>query len=414
MHLFYSRLLILVLLISSVALHAIEVRGANQTLDIEASARRSGLAGVHLGMPGDLSSIYHHPAALNDINQTWILVSHFEHYESSQYDHLITNFPITDNSVLGFGLARFGSDGIPLTYEGEEYAGANYETFSISDYILTNTFALTLFDIQLGASLHLLYRSLDQNGFGFRTDISANYPVWKFKFSGLIKGLTTSAAKWESDTFEYSPPEFYTGIGYLQELPYFYGSFSFAWQSSGYLHNEGRSTVLFNESISDTSESYTIVGDRFTDAPLNWLGASSFAVEFKSAAGLFVRGGITHVHTPKYFSLGVGITILKHTTIDYAFQNHPDLSNAHHVSVAFCPGIFIARHLKGEPEVEKERVILPPVKNTEQKPKVIDIAPQPTQSISLEEDTEIEESPIPAIDEPVIIIEEDDEEELLE
>ncbi len=395
-------------------LHAIEVRGANQTLDIEASARRSGLAGVHLGMPGDLSSIYHHPAALNDINQTWILVSHFEHYESSQYDHLITNFPITDNSVLGFGLARFGSDGIPRTYEGVEYAGANYETFSISDYIFTNTFALTLFDIQLGASLHLLYRSLDQSGFGFRTDISANYPVWKFKFSGLIKGLTTSAAKWESDTFEYSPPELFTGIGYVQELPYFYGSFSFAWQSSGYFHSEGRSTTLLNESISDTSATYTIVGERFSDDPLNWLGASSFAVEFKSAAGLFVRGGITHLHAPTYFSLGVGITILKHTTIDYAFQNHPDLSNTHHVSVAFCPGIFIARHIKGTPELEKERVILPPEKSVVEFPEEKDVAPQTTEPIPLLEETEIDESTLPSIDEPVIMIEEDDEEELLE
>ncbi len=352
-------MILCILSILTQPLSALEVRGANQSLDIAASARRSGTADLYLGMPGDLASIYGHPASLTDLVLTHILVSHYEHFEGAQYDHIAANIPLDSTSTLAFGLARFGIDGIPLTQEGVIYEGASYETFSATDYILSSSFAHQINALTLGASLHLLYRTLDQTGFGFRTDISAQYSRGNFRIAALVKGLTTSAATWEEGTFEYSPTEIYTGMGYTFPLPYFYGSFNVAWQSSGFLHHDARSTTPLSEEGGDSLTSYTLAGKRITSDPWGWLKSSSGAIEFTSPTGLALRVGIPHLHTPTFFSMGAGITLLKHTSIDYSFYNHPELSNTHHVSITIIPEIIVARHFKKRTPFKQNRTITP-------------------------------------------------------
>jgi hypothetical protein len=264
----------------------------------------------------------------------WASFSHTAYYEDTKYDYASMVIPLPGNQGLGVSFSRFGADDIPYIREGDPLPeGTDYNTLSIADWVFSVAWGRRIIDrLDLGLAFHVLYRDMDQSGWGFRGDASARYQIKDdFYVSGLLKGWTSSAASWESGEFEYSAPEFYLALSYGLPVRYLYGKFNFYWQSAGFFHHESRN-LDFEE---DTKS-----GERIWEDPLDWLSGGRGGVEFSFDFGLKLRVGLSSFTTFKSVTAGAGLTIAKFLVVDYAFESHPVFSPVHRVSVNFSPYLF--------------------------------------------------------------------------
>ena len=230
--------------------------------------------------------------------------------------------------------ARFGADDIPLIREGDALPeGSDYETLSIADWMLSATWGRRIFDrFELGVGFHLLYRDMDQSGFGFRGDVGLRYRILDDLYvSGLLKGWTSSATKWDSGEFEYSAPDLFLAASYGLDIRYLYGKLGLYWQSAGVFRHEARDLGF------ETDESR---GDPLWRNPLDWLSGGRGGIEFSFDFGLSLRAGLSSFTTFRSFTAGAGIVIAKFLRVDYAFESHPVLSPVHRVSISVSPYLF--------------------------------------------------------------------------
>lgn len=308
------------------------VTGANATLDINAGARSAALGGTTLALDDDITVLMSNPGVLTSFLHAWMAFSHVSYFEGTQYDFAAMSLPLGDDHGIGFAFSRFGANDIPWIKEGEPVPeGSDYNTLSIADYTLSLAWARRFGNFNVGISFHGLYRELDQSGFGFRGDASLGYSIFdQLSVSGLLKGWTSSAATWESGTFEYSSPEFYLATQFQQKVNYFYGNFYLYWQSAGFFHREARD-LEWVDSLS---------GDRIWESPLDWFLGSRAGVEFCFDFGLSLRLGLSSLTTTQSLTAGAGIEIARFLKVDYAFESHPTLSAVHRVSLSFSPWLF--------------------------------------------------------------------------
>ena len=210
--------------------------------------------------------------------------------------------------------------------------------------MLSATWGMRLFDrLDLGVGFHLLYRDMDQTGFGFRGDASLRYHVIEgLTLSGWLKGWTSSATTWDSGEFEYSAPEFYLAASYSLPISYLYGKLNLYWQGAGLFHHEARDLDF------ETDEDR---GERIWEDPLDWLSGGRGGIEFEFDFGLSLRAGLSSFTTFKSVTAGAGLTIAKFLRVDYAFESHPVLSPVHRVSISVSPYLFMHAP-KPEPAVK--------------------------------------------------------------
>jgi hypothetical protein len=264
----------------------------------------------------------------------WASFSHTAYYEDTKYDYASMVIPLPKNQGLGVSFSRFGADDIPYIREGEPVPeGSDYNTLSYADWVFSVAWGRRIIDrLDLGIAFHVLYRDMDQTGWGFRGDASARYQIMDdFYVAGLLKGWTSSATSWESGEFEYSAPEFYLALSYGLPVQYLYGKFNFYWQSAGLFHHDARD-LDFDED--------THGGDRIWEDPLDWLSGGRGGVEFAFDFGLKLRVGLSSFTTFKSVTAGAGLTIANFLVVDYAFESHPVFSPVHRVSVSFSPYLF--------------------------------------------------------------------------
>ncbi|ACX75873.1 hypothetical protein Fisuc_2287 [Fibrobacter succinogenes subsp. succinogenes S85] len=318
----------------STSFAADRVVGANATLDIEPGARSAALGSATLAVEGDYLGLGTNAYQLSQAKYMWASFSHTAYYEDTKYDYASMVIPLPGNQGLGVSFSRFGADDIPYIREGDPLPeGTDYNTLSIADWVFSVAWGRRIIDrLDLGLAFHVLYRDMDQSGWGFRGDASARYQIKDdFYVSGLLKGWTSSAASWESGEFEYSAPEFYLALSYGLPVRYLYGKFNFYWQSAGLFHHESRN-LDFEE---DTKS-----GERIWEDPLDWLSGGRGGVEFSFDFGLKLRVGLSSFMTFKSVTAGAGLTIAKFLVVDYAFESHPVFSPVHRVSVNFSPYLF--------------------------------------------------------------------------
>jgi hypothetical protein len=318
----------------STSFAADRVVGANATLDIEPGARSAALGSATLAVEGDYLGLGTNAYQLSQAKYMWASFSHTAYYEDTKYDYASMVIPLPGHQGLGVSFSRFGADDIPYIREGDPLPeGTDYNTLSIADWVFSVAWGRRIIDrLDLGLAFHVLYRDMDQSGWGFRGDASARYQIKDdFYVSGLLKGWTSSAASWESGEFEYSAPEFYLALSYGLPVRYLYGKFNFYWQSAGLFHHESRN-LDFEE---DTKS-----GERIREDPLDWLSGGRGGVEFSFDFGLKLRVGLSSFTTFKSVTAGAGLTIAKFLVVDYAFESHPVFSPVHRVSVNFSPYLF--------------------------------------------------------------------------
>ena len=320
--------------LSTFAFAADRVVGANATLDIEPGARAAALGSATLAIEGDYLGLTTNAYQLSQAKYMWASFSHTSYYEDTKYDYASMVIPLSQNQGLGVSFSRFGADDIPYIKDGEPLPeGSDYNTLSIADWVFSVAWGRRIIDrLDLGIAFHVLYRDMDQSGWGFRGDASARFQIKDdFYVSGLLKGWTSSAAKWDSGEFEYSAPEFYVALSYGLPVEYLYGKFNFYWQSAGLFHHDSRDLDL------DTD---THGGERIWEDPLDWLSGGRGGVEFAFDFGLKLRLGLSSFTTFKSVTAGAGLTIANFLVVDYAFESHPVFSPVHRVSVSFSPYLF--------------------------------------------------------------------------
>lgn len=318
----------------SAANAADRVVGANATLDIEPGARSAALGSATLAIEGDYLGLSTNAYQLSQTKYLWASFSHTAYYEDTKYDYASVVFPLFNNQGLGIAFSRFGADDIPYIKDGEPLPeGSDYNTLSIADWVFSVAWGRRILDrLDLGLAFHVLYRDMDQSGWGFRGDASARYKIKDdFYVAGLLKGWTSSAASWESGEFEYSAPEFYLALSYGLPVDYLYGKFNFYWQSAGFFHHDSRDLDF------DTD---THGGERIWEDPLDWLSGGRGGVEFAFDFGLKLRVGLSSFTTFKSVTAGAGLTIANFLVVDYAFESHPVFSPVHRVSLSLSPYLF--------------------------------------------------------------------------
>lgn len=330
-----GRPLVVVALACSLPLCAMDrVSGANATLDIEPGARSAALGSATMAVDGDYLGLMSNPYQLSGVRYTWASFSHTAYYEDTKYDYASVVMPLGEGQGLGVSVSRFGADDIPWIKEGEPLPeGGDYRTLSVADWVLGVSYGRRITDkLSAGASFNLLYRDMDQTGWGFRGDVGLRYNVVDQLFlSTFLKGWTSSAVTWESGTTEYSDPELYLAASYFLDVPYLYGSLGLYWQGAGLFHAEGRDVDL------ETDEDR---GDPIWKDPLDWLSGGRFGVEFLFDFGLSVRLGLSSFSSIQSLTAGAGLVVAKFLKVDYAFESHPALSSVHRVSVSVSPYLF--------------------------------------------------------------------------
>ncbi len=315
------------------------VTGANATLDIVSGAQSAAVGGATLIVPEEPVGLFINSWQLARTSYAWGSFAHVAYYEGTTYDVASLTLPLGLGHALGVSFSRFGADDIPWIKEGEAIPeGESYRTLSIADWTFSIAYGRQILkNLDLGITLHGLYRELDQTGFGFRGDASVRWLLpYRFAVAGLLKGWTSSAAKWESGTFEYESPEFYTAASWNIPIPYFYGTLGVYWQSAGLFHREARELDFDGEER----------GGRIWEKPLDWLSGGRGGVEFVFDFGLSLRAGLSSFTTLESVTAGAGFVLSEFLKIDYAFESHPALSSVHRVSVSVSPWLFFHKKQK--------------------------------------------------------------------
>lgn len=355
-----GRPLVVVALACSLPLCAMDrVTGANATLDIEPGARSAALGSATMAVDGDYLGLMSNPYQLSGVRYTWVSFSHTAYYEDTKYDYASVVTPLGEGQGLGVSISRFGADDIPWIKEGEPLPeGGDYRTLSIADWVLGVSYGRRIADkLTVGAAFSLLYRDMDQTGWGFRGDAGLRYNVIdQFYLSTFLKGWTSSAVKWESGTTEYSSPELYLAASYFHDIPYLYGSLGVYWQGAGLFHAEGRDVDL------ETDEDR---GDPIWKDPLDWLSGGRAGLEFLFDFGLSVRLGLSSFSSLQSLTAGAGLVIAKFLKVDYGFESHPELSSVHRVSLSVSPYLFSHNDKNAAPHLSPSTAVRKPLLENE-------------------------------------------------
>lgn len=303
--------------------------GVNLSLDEGFGARHQAMATKFAGFQRGADAVGNAPAGLADIDDLTFSTSHSEQFAQAKMDHFAAVFPFDANSTLGLALARYGVSDIEYRPEGSEATAIPPSVFSTADYWVTTAMARRWGPLDLGASLQILYRDLDQAGLGMRGDVMATY-TWekRHRLHAMLVGALPSSARWSSGYAEYEPTDLKVGASTLMEAPYFYGQLQLAWESEG----------LFQASPKSNSQ---LDGRRGFYHPVDAFKNSNLGAEFLFDFGLALRLGLEELRLAKamgsLWHVGLGYTWKGMVGIDYSFNPHPDLPNSHRLALQFTP-----------------------------------------------------------------------------
>ncbi len=350
-----------------------QANGVNLSLDEGFGARHQAMATRFAGFQIGADAVGNAPAGLADIDDLTFSSSHSEQFAQAKMDHFAAVFPFDAASTLGLALARYGVSDIEFRPEGSEATALPPSVFSTADYWVTAAMARRWGPLDLGASLQILYRDLDQAGLGMRGDVMATYTLEKrHRLHALLVGALPSSARWSSGYSEYEPTDLKIGASTLMNAPYFYGHLQLAWESEG----------LFQASPKSNSR---LDGRRGFYHPLEALKSSNLGAEFLFDFGLALRLGLEELRLAKamgsLWHIGLGYTWKSMVGIDYSFNPHPDLPNSHRLALQFTPVFpkftgkgFRPKASSARMEEQDSRETMP---SPETKPETLESKPEP-------------------------------------
>lgn len=343
-----------------------EASGVNLTADEGFGARHSGMATTFSGFQRDANAVANSPAGINDVDDFAFATAHAEKFGEAKYDDFAVLIPFEARSTLGVGLARYGVSDIEYRDGTHPFQSQPDGLFSAADYLVVAGFARRWGGLDAGINLHMLYRQLDQDGFGVRSDAMVQY-TWdglvpttmqrgvgtagRMRVAALIKGLLPSSARWESGYAEYESPDVQLGASFRIPLPYFYGTWEVAGQTEGLLRKAAKSQSETN-------------GATLFEDPTKNLAMSNFGTEFLFDFGLALRFGLSQLDlsgdAASATTFGIGYNWRGIAGIDYSFTPHADLLASHRISLQVTPSFrnFHGRGFRaqGKPSVAVRRM----------------------------------------------------------
>jgi hypothetical protein len=310
-----------------------QASGVNLTADEGFGARHLGMALTRAGFAKGADAAVNAPASMNDVNDFTFMTSHAEQFGLARFDNFALLVPWHAQSTLGFGVARYAVSGIEQ--RGETVGQPSSEPdalFDASDWDVTGAFARRFAvgsdAVDVGGTVHILRRQLDQGGLGMRGDAMAQYTYdGRLRGGAYIRGLVPSMARWESGYSEYEAPEAVLFVAMRKDVPYFYGSLEAGFETPGLLQPGARS-------------SRSVDGARGITDPASALATSKVGAEFNFNFGLSLRAGFDELAPGAWASsarLGMGYDWRHILAIDYAFAAHPYLGESHRIALRFTP-----------------------------------------------------------------------------
>ncbi len=300
-----------------------EASGVNQTALEAFGARNAGMGTAFGGFGVDANAVVNSPGSINDVMDLTVAFAHAERFAEAGFDNFAALIPLNGRSTLGLAFSRYGVGGVQIR-EDEARRFEDPRLLNIADYHAALAFARRWGGLDVGANLHLLYRSLDQSGLGIRADLMSQYTLFRnFRAAALLRGLVPAAARWESGLIEYESPDIHLSFASRYPSRYFYGEAHIVYETQGIFQKNAKSESRLR-------------GGRGWEAPLQFLALGSLGVEYLFDMGLSFRMGLRELVSPQP-NFGIGYRYRQRIGIDYAFSPHPDLLSSHRVGIVVTP-----------------------------------------------------------------------------
>lgn len=180
---------------------------SNEFLSLGVGARAYGMGGSVVSSVNDVNATYWNPAGLLEIRDNIQLT--FMHNEQfagiAKHDFGALSFKMSDGSVVGLSMIRYGIDDIPNTLNLFQSGVADYSrivNFSAVDYAFVGSYARNIKWIDglaFGANVKIVRRVVGDfaNAWGFGFDLGAKYQYKKWKFGATLRDITSTFNAWQ-------------------------------------------------------------------------------------------------------------------------------------------------------------------------------------------------------------------------
>ncbi|HRO47781.1 PorV/PorQ family protein [Agriterribacter sp.] len=344
------RIVLIVLLSSSMHAYAQFRKYSNEFLNIGAGARGLGMGGAQVASVSDGNAGYWNPAGLVHIKDNPVVnFMHAEYFSGiGKYDYGSVAIPLSDKKrTIALSLLRFGVDDIPNTlYLVEPDGSINYNnirSFSSADYAFLFSYAQSLKQkgnrlFSFGVNAKVIHRNVGTfaKAWGFGLDAGVQMQTKRWKLGIAARDVTTTFNAW---SFSFTEEE--KEVLYLtdNEIPVksteltaprlvLGAAYDFALGKNFNLLAEANADLTF-----DGKRNVIVSADPVSIDP-------RLGIELGYKDLIFVRSGIYNfqraladgdtlnqkkvwIYQP---GLGAGFK-LKHIAIDYAFTNLANQSN---------------------------------------------------------------------------------------
>ena len=326
---------------------------SNEFLAIGVGARGLAMSNSNTAIVEDVTSGYWNPAGLAKVpSKLQVALMHAEYFAGiAKYDYGAIAAKIDPVSTAAFSFIRFGVDDIPNTTELIDAEGnIDYDritTFSAADYAFLLSYARSskVSGLRYGGSVKVIYRKVGSfaHAWGFGLDVGAQYDLKKWRFGLIARDITSTFNAWSYSLSE-SMIETFTRTG--NEIPESSLELTLPRLNlgAGRLFDFGKKfTGLVDIDVDMTFDGMRNVIIKSDPISLD----SHIGLEFGYNDIVYLRGGFGNFQQERNMdgkrewsfqpNLGVGVTIKKVVTIDYALT---DIGNA---SIALYSNIFSLR-----------------------------------------------------------------------
>ena len=305
-----------------------QATGVNLTADEGLGARQQGMGLMRSGFQDGADAVINAPASMNDVNDFTFSTEHVEQFDAATFDNASVLIPWHADGTMGLAIGRYAVSGIQNRPEGLDAQPINPGVFTTSDWLMAGSLSRRFGALDVGGTMNLLYRKLDQSGLGLRADAMAQYTFQRQYRTGIfIRGLIPSSARWASGYTEYETPEAIVYASGRWKVPYFYGELQAGFETPGLIQRGARSE---NE----------LEGSRAVSDPMSLLKTSKMGAEFRFDFGLRVRAGFSELNPSQAahsIRLGAGYDWRHILGVDYAYSSHDALSQTHRIALWWTP-----------------------------------------------------------------------------
>ncbi|HEX5026447.1 MAG TPA: PorV/PorQ family protein [Agriterribacter sp.] len=346
----FLRLVLIVLLSSSISSYAQFRKYSNEFLNIGAGARGLGMGGAQVASVNDGNAGYWNPAGLVHIKDNPVInFMHAEYFSGiGKYDYGSVAIPLSDKKrTIALSLLRFGVDDIPNTlYLVEPDGSINYNnirSFSSADYAFLFSYAQSVKQVgnktfSYGVNAKVIHRNVGSfaKAWGFGLDAGVQMQTKRWKLGISARDITTTFNAW---SFSFTEEE--KEVLYLtdNQIPVksteltaprlvLGGAYDFALGKNFNLLAEANFDITFDgkRNVVVSADPVSIdprVGMELGYKNLIFVRTGIYNFQRALADGDTLNQKKVWIYQP---SLGAGFK-LKHVAVDYAYTNLANQSN---------------------------------------------------------------------------------------